>query len=209
VIAESDPNDEGKVRLRINPQNAGPAPRIYFAEDRQVTEKSTQLKDQFIETNALRVNFLIQDPSGLYETGIPITWTNKLVIRNQLTEKGAKRNVELFVAPKGTIRYTLDGSEPRDGKPYEGPISIGDGEVLLRVFAEAEKLEAKTDFRFPAKGKKGVQVDDVKAGNLVSRTGRKLDSRIKTFEGLKQATEKSTFEGVGLTVGPGQSDDCY
>ena len=204
VIAESDPDDQGNVRLRVNPQNAGPAPRIYYAEDGQVSDKDTQLKDQFLITKALRVNFLVDDPSGQYETGTPVTWTNKLIIRNLLTEKGAKRSVELLIAPRGKIRYTLDGSEPRDGTAYEGPIPIGDGEVLLSVFAEAEKLEAKAEFRFPAKGKKGVQVDDVKPGNLVSRTGRKLDSRLKTFEGLKQATEKSvTFEGVVLTIGQG------
>jgi hypothetical protein len=44
----------------------------------------------------------------------------------------------------------------------------------------------------------------VKPCRLVSRTGRKLDSRGKTFEGLKQAAEKSaTFEGIVLTVGQG------
>ena len=44
----------------------------------------------------------------------------------------------------------------------------------------------------------------MKPGRLVSRTGRKLDSRSKTFEGLKQATEKSVrFEGIVLTVGQG------
>jgi hypothetical protein len=204
VIPESDPDDAGNVRLRINPQNAGPAPRIYYAEDGQVSEKSKQLKDQSLTTNALRVNFLAEDPSKQYVIGAPVTWTNKLVIRNELKEKGSKRTVELFVAPRGTIKFTLNGSEPRDGTVYKEPIAIGDTEVLLRVFAEAEKLEAKTDFKFPAKGKKGVSVDDVKPGSLIHRTGRKIDSRIKIFEGLKQGTEKSTtFENVTLIVGQG------
>jgi len=98
VVAQSGPDDEGKVRLRVNPQNAGPAPRI--------------------------------------------------------------------------------------------------------LYAEADKIEAKAEFRFPAKGKKGVQIEEIKPGRLVSRTGRKLDSRAKTFEGLTQAAEKSaTFEGIVLTVG--------
>ena len=133
-----------------------------------------------------------------------MTWSNKLVLRNKLSENGGKRSVELFVAPRGNIRYTLDGSEPRDGTAYEGPISIGDGEVLLSTFAEADGLEAKTPIRYPAKGKKGVQIDETKPGKLVSRTGRKLDSRTKTFEGLKQAAEKSvTFEGIALNVGQG------
>lgn len=204
VIAEAEPDDEGKVRLRVNPQNAGPAPRIYFAEDAPVSEVSAQLKDQAYTTAALRVNFLVCDPSGQYETGEPLTWSNKLVLRNKLSEKDGKRNVELFVAPTGSIHYTLDGSEPREGTVYEGPIPIGDGDVLLRAFAEADGSETKAEFRFPAKGKKGVQIDEVKPGRLISRTGRKLDSRAKTFEGLKQAAEKSaTLEGIVLTVGQG------
>ena len=47
-----------------------------------------------------------------------------------------------------------------------GPVEIGDGEVLVRAFAEADGLEAKKDFRFPAKGEKGVEIDDVKPGAL-------------------------------------------
>ncbi len=204
VIADSDPDDAGTVRLRVNPQNAGPVPRVFYAEDGPVTESSAQLKDQVLTTSALRVNFLVMDPSGQYEIGEPVTWSNKLVLRNKLTEKGGKRTVELFIAPTGTIRYTLDGSEPREGTPYEKPISIGNDDVLLRVFGEAEGLESKTEFRFQAKGKKGLQIDDVKPGRLVSRTGRKLDSRAKTFEGLKQAADKSaTFEGIVLMVGQG------
>jgi hypothetical protein len=204
VIAEPELGDEGKVRLRINPQNAGPAPRIHYAEEAPVSDSSAQLKENPYVTSALRVSFLVCDVSGQYETGDPVTWSNNLTLRNQLSDKGGKRSVELFVAPKGSIHYTLDGSEPREGIVYEGPIAIGDGEVLLRAFAEEDGIETKAEFRFAAKGKKGVQIDDVKPGRLVSRTGRKLDSRGKTFEGLKQATEKSaTFEGIVLTVGQG------
>ncbi|MBU4356577.1 MAG: DUF499 domain-containing protein, partial [Proteobacteria bacterium] len=119
VIAEPELGDEGKVRLRVNPQNAGPAPRIYYAEDGPVSDSSPQLKDQDYTSKALRVNFLVVDPSGQYETGDPETWSNRLVLRNKLSEHGGKRSVELFVAPRGAIRYTLDGSEPRDGTPYE------------------------------------------------------------------------------------------
>jgi hypothetical protein len=204
VIADSEPDDEGRVRLRVNAQNAGPAPRIHYATDAPVTESSPQLKDQALSTVALRVNFLVVDPSSQYETGDPVTWTNKLVLRNKLSEKGGKRTVELFVAPRGSIRYTLDGSSAREGTAFSGPIPIGDGEVLLLAYAEADKLEAREKFTFPARGQKGAQIDEVKAGRLVSRTGRKLDSRAKTYEGLKLAGEKSvTFEGVALTVGQG------
>jgi hypothetical protein len=204
VIPESGPNDEGEVRLRVSPQNAGPAPRIYYAEDTPVSESSPQLKDQALVTKALRVNFLVVDPSGQYETGNVFPWANKLVLRNLLAEKGGKRVVELFIAPKGSIRYTLDGSEPREGILYGKPVEIGDGDVVLRVFGQASGIEAKTEFRFAAKGQKGVEIDPLKPGQIVSRTSRKLDSRAKTFEGLTQAQQKSiTFESVTLTIGQG------
>jgi hypothetical protein len=88
--------------------------------------------------------------------------------------------------------------------PYDGPIDIGDGEVILSAFAEANGLETKNTFRFPARNAPGPQVDPVKPGRIVSRTGRKLDSRAKTFEGLKKAADQSvTFEGVGIVVGQG------
>jgi Chitobiase/beta-hexosaminidase C-terminal domain len=210
IIAETEPDDTGKVRLRVNPQNAGPAPRIHYAEDAPVSEASPQLKDQFFTTAALRINVLVYDPSGQYETGEPVTWSNKLTLRNQLIERDGKRTVELLVAPKGTVRYTLDGSEPRDGNPYDGLISIGDGDVLLRAFAEASGIETKAEFRFGAKGKKGIEIDEVKPARLVSRTGRKLDSRSRTFEALKLAAEKSsTFERHRAHRRPRQPDDRH
>lgn len=204
VIPETEPDDNGRVRLRINPQNAGPAPRIHFTEDAPVSEQSPKLKDITYTTSALRVNFLVCDPSGQYETGDPVTWTNKLVLRNELSEKGGKRIVKLFVVPRGEIKYTLDGSEPRNGTAYSAPIHVGDGDVILRVFAEADGLETKEDFKYSAKGKKGLDIKDDKPARIVSRTGRRLDSRLKTFAGLKEASEKSaTFEGIALTVGQG------
>jgi hypothetical protein len=204
VIAESEPDDDGRVRLRVNPMNAGPAPRIHYAEDAPVTEKSPQLKDQFLTTTALRVNFLAIDPSGQFDTGDPVTWTNTLVVRTRLDEK--TRTVELLVAPPGRaqVRYTTGGEEPREGFVYDAPVPIGEGEALMRVFASAEGVEVKKEFRYPAKGRKGLRVDEVKPGRIVHRSGRKLDSRAKTYAGLKQAAEKSVeFENVALTIGQG------
>ena len=204
VVAEPELGDEGRVRLRVNPVNAGPAPRIHYAEDSSVSESSPVLKENPYSTTALRVAFLVRDPSEQYEAGDPVVWTNRLVLRNRLREEGDKRQVELFVAPRGEIRYSLDGSEPRDGKPYDVPIAIGDNEVLLRAFATSDGLEAKEEFRFPARGKKGVHIDETRPARMVSRSGHKLDSRTSTFEGLRQAGDKTVgFENVVLTVGQG------
>lgn len=204
VVIEQGPDDEGRVRLKVNPQHAGPSPKIHYAEDGPVSETSPVLPENPFTTKALRVAFLVRDPSGQHETGDPYVWSNKLVLRNRLVEQGGKRLVELYAAPRGEVRYTLDGSEPREGTCYEGPIEIGEDDVLLRVFGTADGVEAKDDFRFPSKGKKGVLLDETRPASLVSRVGQKLDSRASTFEGLKRASEKgATFELVTLDVGHG------
>jgi len=204
IVTESEPTDNGEVRLRVNAQNAGPAPRIHFAEDNPVTEASAQIQDNLMTTKALRVNFLVVDPSGQFETGDVVKWSNKLTLRNFLEEKNGKRVVSLLVAPVGKIRYTLDGSEPREGISYEKPVEISDGEVILRAFADASGLETKEEFKFPVKGKKGLQIDNVKSARIISRSRQRLDSRGKTYDGLKLAAEKSVkFEGVTLNIGQG------
>lgn len=104
VVVESEPDDEGRVRLKVNPVHAGPAPRIHYAENAPVSQSSPVLKENPFTTNALRVAFLVVDPSGQYETGEPVEWKNRLVLRNRLSEAVGRRRVELFVAPRGEIR---------------------------------------------------------------------------------------------------------
>lgn len=205
VVTESDPNDSGEVRLRVTSQNAGPRPLIYYAENGPANESSPQLLDQLLTTSALRVSFFVRDPSGQYESGAPVEWKNELIIRNSLDDSTDPRQLELLVAPKGTLRYTLDGSEPRGGKLYTGPFDLDDDEVRVLVFAEADGLEARADFSFPAKGGEGPRIDPVKPARLVSRSGgHRLDSRAKTFSGLQlAATLGVRFEKLNLTMGQG------
>ena len=205
VSEETQRDDAGVIRLRVNPQNAGPAPKIHYAEDSIASTSSPVLSDTSLATKALRVSFLVVDPSSQFDTGDVQTWVGKPVLRNRLDESGRKRKVELFVAPKGNIRYTLDGSEPRNGTPYSGAFEIGNGETRVLVFAEADKLEAKAEFRFPAKSEKGAVIDDAKPAVLVGPpTKKRLDSREKTFRGLTEAKAKSVgFEQVDIMIGSG------
>jgi len=204
VVPETEADDSGEVRLRINSQNAGPAPRIHYALDSKATTKSPELGDTHLLTKALRVSFIVVDPSGQFETGDPVVWSNALTIRNEMFEEQGMRKVRLFVVPKGILRYSIDGSEPRNGQPYTLPFALTDESARILVYAEADGLEAKADFTFPAKGKKGVQIEETKPARLAGPKQKKLDSRQRTFTGLQTAREKSIeFEGVTLTIGEG------
>ena len=206
VVVESGPDDEGNVRLRITPMNAGSNPRIHFAENGAVLESSDRLDDDLLTTKALRVQFLAIDPSGQHESDTPTTWKNQLKLRCELIEDSEPRRVRLHVVPAGDIRFTLDGSEPRNGQPYKEPIEIGSKEARVLAFAEAEGLETKELFQFPAKGETKVKIDPSKPARIQSARagGKKLDSRGTTFTGLHEAKErKVTFENVVITIGEG------
>jgi hypothetical protein len=201
---EAQPNDEGMVRLKVDAINAGNSPRIHYQEDGTVTENSPVLTESVLPTKAFRVQFLAVDPSGKYQTGTPATWTNSLEIRNQLDE--GTRKVELLVAPfdpdKGVIKYTLDGSEARNGQTYDGPISLGYDACSVWVYAECEGLERKRMFQFPAKGNQEVLIVSDVPAVLYSVTPKRLDNSSKTYKGIKIASEKGiTFEQVSLQIG--------
>ncbi|MFQ9833609.1 MAG: hypothetical protein ACLRZQ_02700 [Akkermansia muciniphila] len=51
----------------------------------------------------------------------------------------------------------MDGSNPRDGLLYEGPLEVGAGEVRIEAFAEHEGLETRESFTLPAERKGGGQ----------------------------------------------------
>ncbi len=200
IDKESGPDDNGAVRLKIDAVNSGSAPRIHYQEDGVVSTSSPVLSENILSTKALRVQFLAVDPSGKNQTGAPVTWTNNLMIRNRFDEN--TRKLELLVAPRGTVRYTLDGSEPRNGTEYSGPLTLNDSAQSVYVFAECDGIEEKRTFQFTAKGRPEIEIKKDKPAQVFSPTPKRLDNSAKTYEGLKLAKEKGiAFEQVTLQIG--------
>ncbi len=198
----TSPDDSGTCRLTLESQNAGKAPRIHYAEDGSVSDASPVLADNTLKTNALRVQFLAVDPTGANVTGHPTTWTNELIIRSFLDKDTVDRTVALTVAPRGTIRYTLDGTEPREGTVYSKPISIGKDAAAIQVYAECDALEAKRSFNFAASDSDEVVLVKEDPAQLFGSTPKKLDSSAKAHEGIRLAKEKGiTFQNVTLILG--------
>jgi len=180
--------------------NAGHRPRVHYQEDGVVSEASPILSDNVLVTKALRVQFLAIDPTAKNETGSPNTWTNSLTLRNRFNE--AARTVELLVAPKGKIRYTLDGSEARNGINYTAPIEIGDKATTVYVFAECEGIEVKRNFNFAESGSNEVLIVREKPAQLYSPAPKQFDNAAETYKALKMAKDKNiTFEQVTLLMG--------
>lgn len=200
IAVESGPDDDGSTRLRVTAQNAGGKPRIHYAEDGPVSESSPILKQDTLTTSAIRVQFLAIDPTGASQTGPPTTWENTLTLRCDLDKEN--RHLTLLVAPRGTIRYTLDGTEPREGTPYTGPFDIGKDAVTVLVFAECDGLEAKRTFPFDALGSKKVTLDPTKKAIYESVTPLRLDSSQRSHQAIRLADDSGiTFRKVSLSIG--------
>ena len=200
ITEDSDPDDQGNIRLKVDTVNAGNTPKIYYAEDGEVSESSPQLKDNHLVTQALRVQFLAVDPTGKNQTGDPMTWNNRLIIRNKFNK--TTRTLELFVAPKGNIKYTIDGSEPRNGNDYSNPIQLVNEEASVYVFAECDGLDAKRTFTFAGVDDKDIPIKPDVPAVLYAPAPKRLDNSSKTYKSLKLAKEKDVqFEMVTLQVG--------
>lgn len=201
IAQEGDQHEDGTVRLKINPLNAGNRPEIHYHENGTVSPSSPKLNELTLKTKAAIVNFLVIDPTGQFETGDPVSFINRLVLRCNLDQN--RRTVELTVAPQATIKYTLDGTEPRNGQPYNAPIAIGDSAITVYAFAEASGVETKQNFTFQAKGLSGLAINETKPATLISKAAPKsLDGSAKTFEAIKLAKDNQvTLEDVYVVIG--------
>lgn len=87
------------------------------------------------------MSFLCVDETGDHQSGRARPWTNTLTLKYRAPyQVGAERRLELQVAPKATIRYTTDGSNPRShGAVHEGAfVVIPQGTPKVLAIAERE-----------------------------------------------------------------------
>lgn len=195
--------DEGYVQLKIDTVYASDTPKVYYQEDGEVSESSLLLTGFILRTKALRVQFLAIDPTGQNLKGVPKKWENKLVIRNHFDQ--VSRIVKLFVAPQANLKYTIDGSNPRYGIPYEHPIQLNENETDIQIFAEIDGLEAQKTFKFPSVNVQSIEIDNDKPASLntnSSKAPKRLDQPQKIYEAIEIAKEKKIeFEQVSLIIG--------
>ena len=210
INQESDP-DTGEIILQLSTKYAGQNPRIHYADSRAVSENDPVVENpEAFRTNKATLYFLAIDPTGEHETGEPTPWVARFTIRHQVHKKPLKREVELQSIPNATeIRYTLDGTNPREGRIYDGPFEIGDEKYTLQVLAKAGEAEGFETFNIPAHdkrgGEEGPDIDDNRPARLV-RTQAQLDGSkavfnlIQTFKGCDVR-----LHGARLLVGEGEN----
>lgn len=174
----------GTTTIELTATDAGPNGKIHFSQTSDVSAKSPIVPDLIMERDETVLWFIAVDPDGKHETGEPVKWSNTLSLTYEPKETMGKRSVALTVKPRGKIRWNTDGTNPREGKPYAGPIQI-DGGDETKIYAYAEDAGVETTKTFVIRPVKGgeIQVD--------------LDRPAVIRKRLKIASTKDVFVMIG------------
>jgi uncharacterized protein DUF499/Fn3 domain-containing protein len=204
VVVRGYDDQTGVSTIELTATDSGPNGRIHWAATGDVSAKSPVVPDLIIERDETVLWFLAVDPDGKHETGEPVKWSNTLTLTYEPKEVMGKRTVALTVKPRGKIRWNTDGTNPREGKPYAGPIAIeGDGEVKVYAYAEDAGIETTKTFTVrPAKAG-AIQLDPDKP--VVIKKRQKIATTIDVFSTLKalKVAHGKLKGSLAVTVGQG------
>jgi hypothetical protein len=206
IAGSQEDTQRGEMVLSLTPRNAGPSPRVHYSTSPQVSEADPVVEDlDAFRTQEPTVYFLAVDPTGTHAPGEPKRWVARLKVRYQVHDRPDARQVELQVTPPATLRYTVDGTNPREGRVYDGAFAIGDERLLLQVYASAGEAFAVEQFTLAEKGEKRVVIDDAQPARIVNYRAR-LDTTPRVFDVIMAFQDRQgvIFRGVTLNVGEGE-----
>lgn len=206
VFTELHRDETGLATLEVIARDAGNAPQIYWDTKATVSAASgTRLTDKAFRTKAVRVWFVAVDPQGAHETGPARDWSNKLTIKHEVKGAGNKRLVELEVIPSGTIRYTLNGSNPAEGTVYTAPIEVGADEATVYCYAEAENVNERRTVQIPKAGDHQFAPDPLKPAKLSRRFDANATADVFALTGKLKAAGARASQ-LQLDVGQGDKN---
>ncbi|MCM8594871.1 DUF499 domain-containing protein [Accumulibacter sp.] len=131
-------DDTGKATLQVSAKHGD---CVHFETGGSPASPSSPVVEGGrLETDEMRVSLLAVDSTGVHETGEPRPWQNTVTLKYQRSYRDGATRITLKASPRGAIRYTLDGSNPRYGGIYDGEIEVPDGRELLLAMAEASGI---------------------------------------------------------------------
>ena len=143
-------DDTGEVTLKLIPQYGD---KVYYEIGAPATTASNLVENpNEFKTKELKLSFLCVDSKGEHETGDPVEWRNKITLKYRIYDRGNDKVVELKSAPAVPIKYTTDGSNPKEyGGLYDGEFIVPKNATYVLAVAEAkgiysDPLEIKIDW---------------------------------------------------------------
>jgi len=188
----------GEVTLKIQPHNGD---RIHYEINGDATEASMVVEDiHNFKTKELKLSFLCVDSTGKNTTGPVEYWTRKINLQHKIYDKDGKSNVELkATSPNVTIRYTTDGSNPKEsGGVYEESFIIPEGTKFIQAIAFNESLGVYSDVMQIEVKEKKFEIDKEKPVHLIEPIVS--NNTTETFNVIEKLS-KYDLSVSGVTIG--------
>ncbi|MGI6649036.1 MAG: DUF499 domain-containing protein [Bacillota bacterium] len=188
----------GEVTLKIQPHNGD---RVHYEINGDATEASMVVEDNHnFKTKELKLSFLCVDSTGKNTTGPVEYWTRKINLQHKIYDKDGKSNVELkATSPNVTIRYTTDGSNPKEsGGVYEESFIIPEGTKFIQAIAFNESLGVYSDVMQIEVKEKKFEIDKEKPVHLIEPIVS--NNTTETFNVIEKLS-KYDLSVSGVTIG--------
>ena len=188
----------GEVTLKIQPHNGD---RVHYEINGDATEASMVVEDiHNFKTKELKLSFLCVDSTGKNTTGPVEYWTRKINLQHKIYDKDGKSNVELkATSPNVTIRYTTDGSNPKEsGGVYEESFIIPEGTKFIQAIAVNESLGVYSDVMQIEVKEKKFEIDKEKPVHIIEPIIS--NNTTETFNVIEKLS-KYDLSVSGVTIG--------
>ncbi len=200
--------ESGETNLSLTPRNAGDSPRVYVAKTAAVSQQDTQVQDlEDYRTTEATLYFIAEDSAGKYQIGEPTRWTADLTVRHEVHKVADTRKVELRCTPAAEMRYTLDGTNAKEGTVYAQPFPVPAKGCTILIAAKAGEVDKSAKIPIPADGDDRVIIDDKKPARLADSKRVSIDTTDKAFAVIQRFKERpdTVLRGVQIILGEGEN----
>jgi hypothetical protein len=200
--------ETGETTLSLTRRNAGDSPRVYVLKTNAVSEQDEQVQDlEDYRTTEATLYFIAVDSTGKYETGPATRWTADLTIRHEIHKIADNRKVELRCTPPAELRFTLDGTNAKEGKRYSEPFPVPAKSCTILIAAKAGELEKAAKIQVPADGDDRLIIDDNKPARIPEGKRVAIDTTDKAFGVIQRFRDREDIllRGVQILIGDGES----
>lgn len=185
IVQKVRTNDEiGETTLKILPQYGD---KVYYEVGGIATTSSLEVEDfNNFKTKEVELSFLCIDSSNEHPIGETVNWKNDVKVRYKIKDTMEGKILKLESHPNVTIRYTTDGSNPKEnGGVYYDEFTIPEDATYIQAVAEykGEYFEVET-----------IKVDKKKI------IGINIDSRkkLKLYKSFSCKDTNSTYIDIKL-----------
>ena len=197
----------GEVTLKISPIYGDDVK--YEIGDREPTTASSSVSNapggyKGFKTKDLCLRFKCFDTEGKNNQGASILWKNKIILKHRVYPESDEWKVEFKAIPKGEIRYSTDGSDPKTyGGIYDSPFAVPESTRFVLAVAQSDGIVSEPEkIDTEQYRKKGKLIEIIQPDKPATWNCKKQGLTAKeTYEFIEQLEKyQGNAYGVSLVV---------